>query len=197
MKPPRMLNDKKSSPSQAAIAVIMLLLTALLLFDLYYVEAFFVVEVSGGSMENTLFDGDIVLAERRREAERGDIVILDVSAYSDFGFRGNFIIKRVIATEGDTLKCVRRALFLRKAGEREFFALDEPYVDFQTNDFDEVTIGKGEIFVMGDHRNNSMDSRDVGPFLLSEVVGVVPTWAVEHKDFIGGLHRVREIFSFH
>ncbi len=188
--PPKMLNQqKKRSVANCVLAVVCTLLAVFLLFELWFTHAFLAIEVSGESMETTLSDGDILYADRFRTPERGDVVIIDVSAYRkkvDL-FSGDYIIKRLIALEGDTVKWVDGAVYLRKAGADDFYSLDEPYVDkaFPTDYFNEVTVGEGGIFFMGDHRNNSTDSRAVGCLKLSDVIGVVPDWAIRFKEEIG------------
>ncbi len=92
------------------------------------------------------------------------------------------LIKRVIATEGETL-LIRNGV-LKVDGE----ALAEPYVasDTAMPDFGPITVPQGELFVMGDNRNASLDSRRFGPIPDDEVVGkaVVRIWPL---DRIGGL----------
>ena len=198
VKRPQMLNQRKSSNLSCIFVILCALLVAALLFDVWFVGRFFVVEVSGVSMENTLKDGDMLYADRVAEPKRGDIVIIDVSSYRDGGvFRGDFIIKRIIGMEGDTILCKEEILYLKKAGEDKYTRLEEPYVEFPTRDFDEITVGEGEIFFMGDHRNNSTDSRveEVGCLKLSDVVGVVPEWSVKRKKVIGAWEQFRSKFS--
>ena len=198
VKRPQPLNQRKSNNLSCFFVILCALLAAALLFDLWFVRRYFVVEVSGGSMENTLFDGDMLYADRAVEPQRGDIVIIDVSPYQEDGvFRGDFIIKRLIALEGDSIQCKGNILYLKKAGEDKYSRLEEPYTDFPTRDFGEVTVGEGEIFFLGDHRNNSTDSRveGVGCLKLSDVVGVVPEWSVKYRKIIGAWEQFRSLFS--
>lgn len=191
-KPPEPLNRRQSNGWNIAVAVICALLFAVIFFNLWFEQRFLVVEVSGGSMETTLFDGDILYADRQAKPQRGDVVIIDVSKYGSV-FRGELIIKRIIGMEGDALKCEDNAVYLRKAGTSDFVLLDEPYLEFVTGDFDEVVVGEGEIFFMGDHRTNSTDSRrkEVGCLKLSDVLGVVPEWAIRWKDKIAAWESLR------
>ena len=198
MKRPQLLNPRKSSGFSCIFFILCAVLVAALAFDVWFVQRFFVVEVSGGSMENTLQSGDMLYADRFAAPQRGDIVIIDVTPYREEGmFRGDFIIKRLIAFEGDSIQCKGNVLYLKKAGEDKYTRLEEPYVDFPTRDFEEVTVGEGEIFFLGDHRNNSTDSRveGVGCLKLSNVVGVVPQWSVKLKGVINKWERVRSFFS--
>ncbi|MBQ9081174.1 MAG: signal peptidase I [Clostridia bacterium] len=133
--------------------------------------------VDGDSMNQTLLDGDVVYVSTGNKAERGDIVVLNVSDY--IGFSGDYIIKRLIATEGDKLYCEDNVVYLCVAGESEYSPLKEEYLsaDTKTEDFSTVTVGAGEIFVMGDNRSVSLDSRRSGCFKREDVHGTVPDWS--------------------
>lgn len=185
MKRPEMLNQQKSSIWNTVFVIMFGLLIIAVLFNLWFIQTFIVVEVSGSSMEKTVFDGDILYAERDLSPRRGDVVIIDVSTYDGKGFRGSFIIKRLIAVEGDTVKCEDGVVYLLKAGNEEFTAIDDSFIEFPTDDFRAVTVGEGEIFFLGDHRNNSTDSRIVGCLNRTDIVGVVPEWAIKNRKLIG------------
>lgn len=188
---PRMLNEPRKSPAPyiAAAVVIVLLLAVLCLSFLRTLYTFAVV-VSGSSMENTVRDGDVVYALRSFTAERGDIIIIDVSGSDDFSAGTENIIKRLIAKEGDAVKCENGVVYVRPAGG-EYTALDEPYTKGVTPDFGEVTVGEGEIFFLGDHRNVSHDSTEVGTLRYSDIIGVVPDWAISIKGFTTGWENFR------
>lgn len=188
---PRMLNEPRKSPAPyiAAAVVIVLLLAVLCLSFLRTLYTFAVV-VSGSSMEDTVRDGDVVYALRSFTAERGDIIIIDVSGSDDFSAGTENIIKRLIAKEGDTVKCENGVVYVRPAGG-EYTALDEPYTKGVTPDFGEVTVGEGEIFFLGDHRNVSHDSTEVGTLRYSDIIGVVPDWAISIKGFTTGWENFR------
>lgn len=180
-----MLNAKRQSAGNCALAILFCLIAALFFFYLAFTQRYFLVFVDGGSMEETLQDGDVLYADRTIAPARGDIVILDVSHYSGaYHFRGGFLIKRVIGLGGDAVKCENGVLLLRKAGEEEFLPVEEDFIVYPTPEFDAVEVGEGELFFLGDHRNNSTDSRELGCFRVEDVAGVVPAWALEHKDGI-------------
>lgn len=119
-----------------------------------------VVTVSGSSMEPTLRNGDMLLLRSGAGGvEQGDVVVLTREDFLD-----EPIVKRVIATEGQTVVIDYTANSVTVDGER----LKEPYVvevmaqpDF-SNPVETVTVPEGEIFVMGDNRNHSSDSRHPG-----------------------------------
>ena len=195
---PEMLNRRKRENNTAFILLIVLLVVYLfiLVADAWLNMEFFVVEVVGDSMRNTVYDGDLIYAERSFELKRGDIVIVDVTDYPEFGNgRNQNIIKRVIALEGDSLKCEDGIVYLKK-GEGEYAPLEEPYLLGENlRHFREVELGEGEIFVMGDNRIISKDSRDAGPLREEDVIGVVPDWAVEHKAWITRWENLRGFFT--
>ncbi|MGN1077455.1 MAG: signal peptidase I [Candidatus Gallimonas sp.] len=187
-KPPEMLNQKKKKSAWAIVCsavcgVLAVLLVLFLLFDVFLNATCFVVEVSGSSMEQTLRDGDRVYALKNARAKRGDIVIIDVSEHRDVFLSGDLLIKRLIAVEGDSVYCEDGVVYIRYAGETEFVSLTENYVCGETREFGPVTVGEGEIFFLGDNRTVSHDSSAEGCFSQTEIVGVVPEWAVSIKGF--------------
>lgn len=182
--PPVMLNRRKEENGvvTALFAVVFVLLVAFLFADLWVTRTIFEVEVSGLSMVQTLDDGDILYADKTKPFSRGDIVIIDVSDYKEeYPFEGDYIIKRVIATEGDVVRCIGGEVSVKYAGEEEFTPLNEPYANGETSSFAEVEVGEGEIFFLGDNRGNSTDSRRLGCYEKTDVVGVVLDWSVEEK----------------
>ena len=186
---PRMLNEPKESAAPYVVfAVVVALLLVVLIVNLLRVTYTFTVDVSGSSMEDTIHGGDILYALPGCDAERGDIVIIDVQGDPDF--KRDNIIKRLIAKEGDCVKCEDGVVYVKPAGG-EYAPLDEPYTKGVTPDFPEVAVGEGEIFFLGDHRDVSQDSVDVGTRLYSDIIGVVPDWAVSIKGFTTVVETIR------
>ena len=97
------------------------------------------------------------------------------------------VVKRAIGLEGDTIKIEKGRVFLKKSGESNFEALDEEYLDewittYPSQGFPkEWTIGKGEIFYLGDNRIDSEDSRTDGCCKIEDVEGVVSKFAIWSK----------------
>lgn len=116
--------------------------------------------VDGPSMLPTLHNRDIMLVQELGYTPRqGDVVVLT----QEFRNITSPIVKRIIATEGQTVDIDYAAGTVSVDGK----VLDEPYINFepmQTPWYDHtsnLTVPEGEIFVMGDNRNHSNDSRDV------------------------------------
>lgn len=133
-----------------------------------------IIVVDGPSMENTLLNGDYMLLVSNmfyKEPAYGDVVVVSKLAYSN----GKPIVKRVIATEGQTVDIDFEAGIVYVDG----VALDEPYTKELTRlresgSFPQV-VEPGKVFVMGDNRNNSRDSRskEIGQVDKREVLGRV------------------------
>lgn len=137
-----------------------------------FVLLFRIVVVSGPSMYTTLWDGDWLLVIGNifyREPEAGDIVIAAKDAFN----HGEPIVKRVIATEGQTVDIDFELGVVYVDG----VALDEPYTNTPTNMQEgmhfPLEVEKGCVFVMGDNRNSSKDSRnpEIGLIDRREILG--------------------------
>ncbi len=145
-----------------------LMITVLLLF----LVVFRIIIVSGGSMKMTLLDGDYLLLLNNvfyQEPERGDVVVISKKSFDN----GSPIVKRVIATEGQTVDIDFEEGIVYVDGIPQ----EEPYINnptFQSwgTEFP-LTVGENCIFVLGDNRGISRDSRDpvIGQVDTREVLG--------------------------
>ncbi len=144
------------------------LVWALMVIVLLFLFVVRVVQVDGESMHDTLQDGDrLVLRVVAYTPDYQDIVV--VNRYTD-----EPLIKRVIALSGDTVYIDPDTGILYVNGEPQ----QENYVHYPNLTYDlheEVTVPAGHVFVMGDHRNNSKDSRsrEVGFVNVKDIVGKV------------------------
>ena len=134
-----------------------------------------VVLVSGPSMRETLQHQDCLLVMNAHLCggfEAGDIVIIRKESFKD----GEPIVKRVIATEGQTVDIdfVSGAVYVDGELLEEDYINEPTYVEEGT-EFP-LTVPEGSIFVMGDNRNHSSDSRssDLGTVDTRYVIGSVP-----------------------
>jgi signal peptidase I len=123
------------------------------------------------SMQPTLAPGDRILAVQGSSGiRRGDIVVLRVPA--KISGTDDLFVKRVIGLPGDHVACCDAKGRITVNGK----PLSENYLypgNPPSRTSFSVTVGKGEIWVMGDHRNISVDSRKWGPVPASGVVGQV------------------------
>ena len=149
---------------------------------------FRIIVVSGPSMKQTLLDGDYLLLVSSlfyREPQKGDIVVLSKQSYDN----GKPIVKRVIATEGQIVDMDFENGLVYVDG----YPLEEDYTNTMTN-LDEGAVfpqivEAGCIFVMGDNRNNSKDSRslEIGQVDKREILGKVALLLFPGTD--GGTQR--------
>lgn len=166
-----------------------------LLHDLVYILAaitlifvFFVrlVGVNGGSMLPTLQDSDYLALQSNvimGELKYGDIIVARKLEFRD----GEPIVKRVIATEGQKV-----LIDYDERGDIRVYVdgvmLNEPYIkEMMEARYPvpmEITVDKDCIFVMGDNRNNSADSRysEIGQIKLNQVLGKVLMIVLPGKD---------------
>ncbi len=145
------------------ILIIVIAILLSLIIRLFVVEATIIEQ---HSMEPTLHSSDKVfvskLTYRFGPIERGDIVILR----SPDGSKN--LVKRVVALPGETVAIVDGQTYV------DGNPLQEDYVEyFDSSDYGPVTIGQGELFVLGDNRRNSMDSRTFGPISMETVASKV------------------------
>ena len=168
---------KKSKPDSVVATVLQYaydLVRLLAVIVLISMLLFRVVIVSGPSMYDTLLDGDYLLVLSNlfyREPKAGDVVIISKADFEN----GEPIVKRVIATEGQKVDID----FVEGIVYVDDQPLDEPYTHTPTNMQEGMTfpliVEEGCIFVLGDNRNVSKDSRslEIGLIDNREVLGKV------------------------
>ncbi|WP_124057904.1 signal peptidase I [Vaginisenegalia massiliensis] len=157
--------------------VVSFIFTFLCVFAVFWAVKTYVIEpfqVKGHSMDYTLADGERVLMTKQQKLERFDIVVL--KAPDD---PGKLYIKRIIGMPGDSIQVKDDQLYVNGV------ATPEPYLAKKqaeygpefTNNFSlqEVAfqdkVPQGKYFVMGDNRQNSLDSRRLGFIDQSEIKG--------------------------
>ncbi len=153
---------RKRRRSLVALLVILAGLITGLLIRKYF---FFTAIVEMASMEPTLLPGDRLLVQRIPPNSRlniGEIVVLE-----DPISKGETVVKRVIATGDSWVAVLRGRVYVN--GQ----PLNEPYLqEMPLYTLFPIYVPPGKIFVLGDNRNNSMDSSDYGPVDRTLVKGV-------------------------
>ncbi len=148
------------------------ILYILVIFMLVYVLFFRMVVVVGDSMNRTLVDGDrllLISGVLYKHPRQGDVIVASKDSFRN----GECIVKRVIATEGQTVDIDFHTGTVYVDGE----ALTEPYISSPTHLYEGVNfplvVEDGCVFVMGDNRMDSKDSRnpDIGLIDCREILG--------------------------
>jgi len=158
------------SPMRQALewgAVIVGALIAALVIKTFLFQAFY---IPSGSMEETLQIGDRVLVNKLSyqfgDIDRGDIVVFHKPESAGESDVDDFI-KRVVGLPGETLRAIDGVVYI------DGRPLAEPYLaeGIVTNQLTEITVPEGHVFVMGDNRTLSRDSRFFGPIPMDSIVG--------------------------
>ena len=164
--------EKKAQPDRGLYDWLQAVVGSVLAVVLIFTFGVRILGVSGQSMRETLQNGDKLLVVNGYlcgEYRQGDIVIFQKPTFEN----GEAIVKRVIATAGQTVDIDFDAGAVYVDGE----ALEEPYIREPTwlNEGLEfpVTVPEACVFVMGDNRNHSKDSRyaDLGPIDSRHILG--------------------------
>ncbi|MBO7737198.1 MAG: signal peptidase I [Clostridia bacterium] len=144
---------------------------AIALMVVLFIFVFRYVTVDGNSMMNTLHDQDkLIISNFNYTPQTGDIVVIYIEG------QNKPYIKRVIATEGQTVKIDFEKWEVYVDGE----LLEEDYVLRREGDMHyaafyngEFTVPEGQVYVMGDNRNDSTDSRVLGCLDEHNIIGRV------------------------
>jgi len=147
------------------------LISAALVLVLIFSFFFRIIQVDGSSMVPTLVNGDkLIVWGAGYTPQRGDVVIVD--SYTSYG---KPLVKRVIAKGGDTVSIDYATGTVAVNGEvlQEDYIAEPTYLGYDVTF--PYTVPEGTVFVMGDNRNRSADSRyaSIGQIEESQVIGKV------------------------
>jgi len=126
-------------------------------------------QVVGPSMNPTLNEGDIMIVNKLtyhlKDIGRNDIVVIMQDE--------KYMVKRVVGVPGETIEYKNNHIFVNGVEfEETFIDLDKVHTnDFSIKDLGYDTIPEGKYLVLGDNRENSLDSRDYGLVDRKEIVG--------------------------
>ncbi|QQG43814.1 MAG: signal peptidase I [Candidatus Roizmanbacteria bacterium] len=151
--------------------------TVVFIGSLFIVVYLFILQpnqVKGASMDPTFNSGDYIFTSKItykfRQPERGDVVVFKSPKNPDIEY-----IKRIIAIPGDSVSIKDGQVFVNGS------ILNENYINVTTNTWEGgfvkegvlVTVPQNYLFVLGDNRPRSSDSREFGPIPLSSIIGQV------------------------
>jgi len=172
-RPPPPEPPRRTPPAVVAKRVLVCVVAAVvatLLVRAFVVEPY---QVASVSMEPTLGEGDRVLvnklAYRFGDLRRGDVVVIDTGGIPGAGdAEGESVVKRVVGMPGEVVRATGGTVIVNDE------QIDEPWLgDVPTPDFGPVTVPDDAVFVLGDARLRSTDSREFGPVPIDAVQGRV------------------------
>jgi len=176
----RILRDVISLLIMIAIVLVLSWLLRTFVFGAY--------QIPSGSMEDTIATGDMVIAEkisyRNGEPEKGQIITFsDPSGERDSTGEVRTLIKRVIATGGQVVNVSNGNLYINGVLQNESYVDGKPTYGLSSSTVTyPYTVPAGYVWVMGDNRTNSQDSRYFGAIPITSVTGkaILKYWPLDH-----------------
>ncbi|WP_054871163.1 signal peptidase I [Caloranaerobacter sp. TR13] len=173
-----MINKNKINIFTDCLKIIFITLVITVLIEKYIIG---ITLVKGGSMLYTINNNDRLLINKLsyiyKKPSRGDIIIFKPPLKNR---KDELFIKRVIAVEGDKFKIVGNHVYINDELLIEKYIRDEKYIERDYNIL-QGTVPKGYVFVLGDNRNNSNDSRTFGFVPIENIKGKALTkiWPIK------------------
>ena len=160
------------------LVVIAVALGAAMLVRMYVLQQFY---ISGPSMETTMFTDDRVLVNklsyRLHDIRRGDVVVFDRVTMNGNTVAHDDLIKRVVALSGETIEIKNCDVYINDTKLAEDYLPEndvsnpDPAARCRVVSMRRITVPEGHVFVMGDNRPESFDSRSFGSIPESLVIG--------------------------
>lgn len=135
----------------------------------------FPARVNGTSMVPAYMSGDLVIFYMQGDFERSDVVFVNITRERTDHFTDEFMLKRIIGVAGDTIDIQNGQLILNGNQVIEPY-VTTPMLTSSLPCFSELncrTVPQGMVFVMGDNRNSSVDSRSYGLVAESDIIAKV------------------------
>ena len=154
-----------------------ILMVFILIFLMVYLVS--VTQVVGDSMSNTLENQDVLILNKAKyrfsDVKRGDIIAF---AYEDT----KYLIKRVIGLPGEHISIINNKVYIDGRYYVEDYLKDVDTEDFDLKDIGYNTVPEGMYFVLGDNRDNSLDSRKIGLVKKEDIIGEIAIrfWPINH-----------------
>lgn len=160
------------------LVVIAVALGAAMLVRMYVLQQFY---ISGPSMETTMFTDDRVLVNklsyRLHDIRRGDVVVFDRVTMNGNEVAHDDLIKRVVALSGEAIEIKNCDVYINDTKLSEDYLPEndvsnpDPAARCRVVSMRRITVPEGHVFVMGDNRPESFDSRSFGSIPESLVIG--------------------------
>lgn len=161
------IKKKKTSKKRTIIGTIIVVAVILVAFFMITKFVGRPAVVSGSSMEPTLREGDLLYIDKRayleKDPERFDLIVFPYSNDENY-------IKRIIAMPGETVYIKDGYIYINGTKVKEYYGV-EKMLNSDTNEV--VRLAEDEYYVLGDNRNASADSRDIGPVKSEQITGKV------------------------
>jgi signal peptidase I len=160
--------ESKSTLKDYIISIVAAIAIALVFRTYVFARA----DVEGQSMYSTLNDKDVIFVEKlsvlTHSIKKGEIIIFDSK-----NAENDIYVKRVVATAGDEIEIKDGRLYVNGSPLKEDYldpgTITNPGPFFSTTQ--KYTVQKNYVFVLGDNRGNSVDSRMLGPINISDIKG--------------------------
>lgn len=202
---PCLYSKKDGSKFNNILNVLIFIIIVIIILELTFASTYSGIYVVENSMYPTLngapdeksAGGDYVYVNTKIKPDYGDIVVVNKTS-------SKVIIKRVVAFGGDSVKLIDGVLYIKYSGTEDFVAINESYVAQENNTSAEKNnyplladstvnpdghiVRENAMFLLGDNRDVSVDSRDSGDFDVGSLIGVVTDFSMRNKKFLTAVH---------